>query len=223
MQEMQQGNDTTQENITAFFQGTSSQAASSSSAAHAKKASSSSAAHAKKPRAKDSESVATKKPTKKPAKKPSAAHAKKPAKKTPRVLQQGSAEGNIHSSAAHAETSREEKGQTQSAPTKTNEAKDSKRKLARNPSAVTEEIEASTMPPPEIAPAAPPASSIPRAARTIAEVFQTLNVNAQFLNDAHPHMGQRVARNVADLEFYTDFTGPDMVSLGHMGPNNFTR
>ena len=98
------------------------------------------------------------------------------------------------------------------------EAKGSKRKLTRNPSAIEEEIQASTMPP-EI----PHASGHPRPARNVAEIFETLNVNAQFLKDAYPQMGERVRQNVAELDFYTDFSGPDMAALGHMGPNNFTR
>ena len=72
--------------------------------------------------------------------------------------------------------------------------------------------------PPEI----PHDSSHPKAARTIAETFETLNVNAAFLKDAYPQMGERVARNVAEVDLYTDFTGPDMAILGHMVPNNFT-
>ena len=95
------------------------------------------------------------------------------------------------------------------------EARGKKRELTRTPSA--EEIQASTMPP-EI----PHDSSHPKAARTIAETFETLNVNAAFLKDAYPQMGERVARNVAETDFYTDFTGPDMAILGHMVPNNFT-
>ena len=197
-QEMQQGRDTTQGNITAFFQGTSSQTASSSKeSAPAKKQRAKPAVSAKKQRAKTAGSP--KKGRSRQSQKTQATAASPKPKK-----EKKGKHAQLSSSAAHARSQWEAKG--------------SKRKLARTPSAIQEEIDASTKPP-EIQ----HASSHPRAARSIAEVFDTLNVNAQFLNGAYPQMGERVTRNVAELDFYTDFSGPDMAALGHMGPNNFTR
>ena len=257
MQQEQKGmRDTTQENITALFHGTSSQTASSSKESlpswAQKKLLAKAEASKKKPKTKADASVkkqrakapgpakerrakakgSAKKQRAKPddsglsAQKQITASCKAPGrppsgpKKPPKVLQQGSALSKAQQEAQDQNEKKGEHGPLSSSAAHARaqwEAKGSKRKLARNPSACSEEIHASTMPP-EIT----LDSSHPRAARNIAEVFETLNENAKFLKDAYPQMGERVSRNLKEVDYYSDFTGPDMAVLGHMGPNNFT-
>ena len=226
--------DTTQENITAFFHGTSSQMASSSRESvpkkkakkprleadgSAKEQRAKADGSAKKPRAKADGSAKKQPATKQRTKEQKAPRGRPPSgpKKPPKVLQQGRALSNLQQEAQDQNEKKGEHAQLSSSAAHARsqwEAKASKRKLTQTPSACLQEIQASTMPP-ELQ----HDNSHPRAAQNIGEIFETLNVNAEFLKAAYPKMGERVAHNVANLNFYTDFTGPDMASLGHMGPN----